>query len=220
MKKNNSLSKVEQVEERLVQIAKVRPLTYTDIEPIVEHLAKIKCSQFGEIGVYGHDDVAQEIRLKCNKILHKYSPESSNALNFFGSCTDNLLRDLRRRHTLRRTNICSRCAYYRKKKCFLHNDDLIKCERYKTYLENKKRKECIARMKCNPEFAWHTQESNGFLFNNEDYYLQAISQIREVLPPKLTYAFDMVMASSGLTPEMEEELYKEVRTIIRDSIDW
>lgn len=217
MKRSSALV---QTEEHLAQIAKERPLIYSDITPIVEYIAKIKCAQFGEIGVYGYEDVAQEIRLKCHKILHKYKPEALNALNFFGSCADNLLRDLRRRHTLRRTNVCSRCVYYREKKCFLHDEDLIKCVRYKTYLENKKRKESIARMKCDPEFAWNIQASNGFLFDNESYYLQAIDQIKKVLPKELTYAFNMIMANSGIAPETEEELYKEVQTIIQDSIDW
>lgn len=217
MKKSDILAETE---ERIVQIAKERPLVYADIVPIVEYIAKIKCIQFGELGVYGHDDIAQEVRLKCHKILHKFKPGMSTAFNFFGSCADNLLRDLRRKHTLRRTNVCSRCVYYRGRQCFLHNEELSQCARYKTYLENKKRKEGIARMRCDPEFAWHTQASNNFIFDNEGYYLKAIDQIKTVLPKDLNLAFRMIMANSGIAPETEEKLYAEVQTIIQNYIDW
>ena len=211
---------VEHEERRLRKIIQKRKLTYRDIEPIVEYVAAVKCAKFGTIGIYNREDVAQEIRAKCYKILERFDPKEGTAFNFFGSCADNLLRDLRRKHTLRKTNVCSRCVYYRDGGCFLHAADLEKCKRYNAYLENKQRKESISKMLCDPEFAWHTQASDSFLFDNEDYYEAAIAEIRSILPSGLIYPFDMLMANSGVSKDTEEELFQEVQSIIADTIDW
>jgi hypothetical protein len=211
---------LESEEQRLQEIAQTRKLTYLDISPIIEYVAAVKCAKFGGVGIYSPDDVAQEIRVKCYRILHKFNPAEGSAFNFFGSCADNMLRDLRRRHTLRKTNVCYRCVYNRRGKCFLYGKAPERCERYVIYLENKRRKESVAKMLCDPDFAWHTQQSNTFVFDKERYYVEAISQIRGMLPDELLYPFDMMMANSGIAPEVENELYHEVKSVIQSCVDW
>jgi DNA-directed RNA polymerase specialized sigma24 family protein len=207
-------------ERRLRKTARKRKLTYHDISPIVEYVAAVKSSKFGEIGIYSADDVAQEIRAKCYRILHKFNPKEGTAFNFFGSCADNMLRDLRRKHTLRKTNVCYRCVYNRHGNCFLYGKDPERCERYVIYLENKRRKESVAKMLCDPDFAWHAQQSDSFMFDHEEYYEAAITQIRAALPTTMVHPFDMFMANSGVAPEVEDELFHEVKSVIKNCVDW
>lgn len=211
---------VEKEERRLTRIARKRELTYKDIEPIIECVVTVKCAKFGNIGIYNREDIAQEIRAKCYKILQRFDPNEGGAFNFFGSCADNLLRDLRRKHTLRKTNVCSRCVYYRNSACFLYADDQEKCRRFRVYLENKQRKESIAKMTCDPDFAWHTQPSDTFIFDQEHYYESAIHNIRGILPSGLVYSFDLLMAGSGIPKSTEEELFTEVKSAIQNDLDW
>lgn len=211
---------VEKEERRLKKISRKRDVTYRDIEALIEYIVGVKCAKFGTIGIYNREDVAQEIRAKCYKILPRFDPAEGGAFNFFGSCADNLLRDLRRKHTLRKTNICSRCVYYRDHICFLYGDSQTKCKRFKAYLENKKKKESISKMVCDPDFAWHTQPSDTFLFDQEGYYEMAIADIRNGLPSGLVYPFDLLMANSGVSRRIENRLFREVQSVIQDKIDW
>jgi len=215
-----SKSEITGIEKQIIDIATKRPLVYSDIEPIVEYIAAVKSKQFGSIGVYAIDDVAQEIRLKCSKIIAKFRPGTHSAFNFFGRCVDNCLRDLRRRHTLRRTNVCARCVFYRNGECFLHGEDLEKCDRYKDYLENKRKKEGIAHMRCDPEFSWNTQQSNGFIFDQEEYYERAIDDIGVMLPSGLIVPYRMMLANSGISPEDEERLFDAVKDVVYNTLDW
>jgi len=207
-------------EGRIQKIARQRSLTYRDIAPLVEYIAAVKCSKFGEIGIYEYDDVAQEIRAKCYTILNRFDPTEGSAFNFFGSCADNMLRDLKRKHTLRKTNVCYRCVYNRHGKCFLYGRNPERCERYVLYLENKRRKEHVAKMRSDPDFAWHTQQSNTFMFDREQYYETAIDQIKSALSGPMLHHFNMLMASSGLAPEIEDDLFHEVKSVIQHCVDW
>lgn len=211
---------IEAEDRRLHALAIRRPLIYDDISDVVELLISLKCARFSSIGVYNKDDVAQEIRAKCYRVLPKFDPLAGGIFNFLGRCADNLLLDLRRKHTLRRANVCYRCLFRRDGKCFLFGDQQEKCGRYKTYLENKPKKENVSRMLCDPDFAWGLQPSNTFVFDNENCYESRIRSIRGLLSERMIYPFDMVMANSGVSDDVEEALLDEVRAIIRYDIDW
>lgn len=215
-----SRERIEILEKQLNALSKTRSLTYDDITEIVEYLASIKSRQFGEIGVYNLDDVAQEIRLKCASIIKKFVPGEYSVFNFLGRCIDNYLKDLRRRHTLRRTNVCCKCVYYQRGKCFLHGENIKKCFRYNEFLKHKKQKESISYMQCDPEFAWHMHVGDIFLCRSVAQYEDAIKELCVVLPADLVLPFKMVLAGSGIDEEIREELYDEVKSAIRYTLDW
>lgn len=220
MGQQNKPVDLQPLEDQIIATSKKRSLIYDDIAEIVEYITKIKSIRFGMLGIYDYEDIAQEIRLKCHRILPQFQPGKTTAFNYFGRCADNLLRDIRRRHTLRKTNVCSRCVYYRNKECFLYGKHPKECERYKIYLINKERKEGITKMISDPGFAWHTQQAQGFMFDQERHYQRAISEIRNILPSGLILPFDMVLANSGIVPEIEDQLFATVKAIINYSIDW
>jgi len=75
--------------------ASLGTLEYNDIHDIVEYLIKAKSAKIKTIGIYDSDDIAQEVRVKCFKIINKFSSSKGSAVNFFGVCIDNSLTDLK-----------------------------------------------------------------------------------------------------------------------------
>lgn len=80
------------------------PLTYDDIEPIVEYLAKVK-SRDNTFDCWDVEDIAQEIRIICMYALSEYEPSKAQtykqAVNYFGRCVDNRLNNLKRDNYIR-----------------------------------------------------------------------------------------------------------------------
>ena len=94
-------------------------LTYSDIEPIVEYLVKVK-SHNHTFDCWTADDIGQEIRLICLKALTHFDVdrvEPTKWKNYFGRCVDNALFNLKRDNYIRFQTPCnSDCE-------LLHSDD-------------------------------------------------------------------------------------------------
>jgi len=76
-----------------------KKLTYKDIEHVVEYLVRVK-SRTNTFDCWDVDDIGQEIRIICLHALSSFKPEEADSdkkiLNYFGTCVDNRLRNLRR----------------------------------------------------------------------------------------------------------------------------
>jgi hypothetical protein len=205
-------------EAQIANLARKGILTYRDIAPIVEVIIRGKVGKLGTIGVYDFDDIAQEIRAKCARIMSRFDPEKSTAYNFFGYCADNFIKDLMRKHTLRDGAVCGSCVYSSVEGCKLHKE-ANKCDRYKSYLEQKRRKERVCLMRSNPNFSWDTFDKGVLPRDTEKFYLSSLKIIKKHLPSAMRYYFDMLLAGSGIPSAMNEELYEEVEYVIREFID-
>ena len=115
--------------------------TYNDIEHIVEYLVKVKSEKY-TFDNYAKEDIGQEIRIICLKVLGHFDFEKVKEdkwVNFFGRCVDNALINLKRDKYIRPKATCNKeCA-------FLHenDDDISKvCKRWINHQANndKKRK--------------------------------------------------------------------------------
>jgi hypothetical protein len=205
-------------EARIANLARKGILTYDDIVPIVELIIRGKVGKLGTIGVYDFDDIAQEIRAKCAKIIACFDPDKSTAYNFFGYCADNFIKDLIRKHTLRDGSVCNSCVYNNGQNCRLYKE-LGKCCRYQNYLEQKRKKERVCLMRSNPNFSWGTYDKGIAARDTESFYLSNIKVIRYNLPGEMRYYFDLLLAGSGIPSIMYDELYEEVEYVIREFVD-
>jgi len=73
-------------------------LKYCDVEQVIENIASAKARQHSPISYLNEEDLKQEIRIKCIKVIKKYDPtrHNSNLISFLSISADNHLRDLRR----------------------------------------------------------------------------------------------------------------------------
>lgn len=86
----------------------INKLSYDDISDIVEYLVKTKCRTYA-FDCYSPEDIAQEIRLICFKVLTHFDAdkvEEAKRVNFFGRCVDNALKNLKRDKYIRYSSPC------------------------------------------------------------------------------------------------------------------
>lgn len=117
---------------------KTGSLEYSDIEDIVEYLVSTKSHQ-NAFDCYAPEDIAQEIRIICLKALEHFDMsrvERGKLVNFFGTCVDNSLKNLKRDKYIRYTPPCT-------KDCeFLHGDEYLEgdlakvCKRWIRFKKN------------------------------------------------------------------------------------
>ena len=203
----------EKQEKIIKDKVKLGTFKYNDIHDIIEYLIKAKSAKIRTIGIFDVDDIAQEVRIKCFNILHKFSSSKGSALNFFGTCIDNSLIDLIRRHTLRRSNVCFYCLFNIKGVCQYYID-IDKCEKYSRFLINKKNKEVICLLRGNSDFEWKKVESDK---NSEvnSYNLESkIFDVRNFLTEESKVIFDSFMNNVEISDEQEKLLYQEVKYVI------
>ena len=203
----------EKQEQVIRNKASLGTLEYSDIHDIVEYLIKAKSAKIRTIGIYDPDDIAQEVRVKCFRIIHKFSSSKGSAVNFFGVCIDNSLTDLIRRHTLRRSNVCFYCLFNIKGVCQYY-EDIDKCEKYSRFLTNKKSKEVVCLLRGNSDFEWGKivgkQHSEVNSYNIESKILD----VREFLTEESKVAFDALMNNVDIGSEQEKLLCQEVKYVI------
>lgn len=116
-------------------------IDYKDIEHIVEYLVKVKSEDY-KFDCYEQEDIAQEIRIICFKAINHFDfskVKEDKLVNFFGTCVDNALKNLKRDKYIRYSSPCHPDCE------FLHSDasnvELGKvCKRWLRYNKNLARK--------------------------------------------------------------------------------
>lgn len=84
-------------------------LTYKDIEHIVEYLVKVKSRDY-TFDCFEADDIGQEIRIIRFKALNHFNfdkVKEDKLVNYFGTCVDNRLRNLKRDRYIRFSSPCT-----------------------------------------------------------------------------------------------------------------
>lgn len=122
--------------------SKSKQLKYEDITEIVEYLVKTKSWNY-TFDCYSPEDIAQEIRLICFKVLTHFDAEKveeGKRVNFFGRCVDNALKNLKRDKYIRYSSPCDGdCEMF-------HRDDKelsIVCKKWLKHQDKIKRKRNI-----------------------------------------------------------------------------
>lgn len=114
-------------------------LSYDDISDIVEYLVKVKSHTY-TFDCYAEDDIGQEIRLICFNALDHFDMSKVNEeklVNFFGTCVDNALKNLKRDRYIRVTPPCNSGC----KQLHSESDDLQQvCKRWLNFKANLQRK--------------------------------------------------------------------------------
>lgn len=88
-------------------------IDYGTAEPIIEAIAASKAHQFRQkLGWFDEEDIKQEVRLKCHKILDRYDPTKSDLYIFLARCADNRIRDIRRSIRYKHNKPCIRCEHW------------------------------------------------------------------------------------------------------------
>jgi len=122
-------------------------VTYQQAATIVEAVAESKARQFRRIAWLDEEDIKQEVRTKCFRILHRYDPSNTADLyTFLSKCAENRLRDIRRGVLYKYNKPCSRCVFWdpeAKKagehdcKAFTNKMDCDKYSRHERYVHAK-----------------------------------------------------------------------------------
>jgi len=124
---------------------KINNISYEDIEPIVEKLIKSKTRKY-KFDIWGEDDIAQEIRIKCFVAIQKYDPNSGAKIEtYLTTCVNNMLANLLRDNFFSCKPPCynnrtkSACKYFSGDVSY-PCDRQDSCERYAAYIKKRNSK--------------------------------------------------------------------------------
>lgn len=89
-------------------------MTTDEVGRIIEGIAQAKSRQHVRIAYLDHEDIAQEVRIKCIKSLPRYDPKLSGAKlkTFLTVCAENRIRDIRRSLLYKHNKPCFRCPMW------------------------------------------------------------------------------------------------------------
>ena len=129
--------------EKTTKKEKVK-LSYSDIEDIVEYLVKVKAYKY-TFDCWDMEDIGQEIRIICLNALPKYDHDRNTGergiLNYFGSCVDNRLKNLKRDKYIRYAPSLSKEEIKKVEECPDKHDKLF--EKWKKFQAGLQSKKCI-----------------------------------------------------------------------------
>jgi len=190
---------------------KQKKLTYKDIEHIVEYLVKVKSDKY-TFDYYDTDDIGQEIRIICFKVLGHFDFEKVKEdkwVNFFGRCVDNALKNLKRDKYIRFASTCN-------KECILlheNDDDMSKvCKRWVNHQANNEKKKKI---KHPVSIDLVGEITDDYFENNiiaEDIKRYIIDNIEDSLRPTLMQLLNGV--DKKISPKVIEKVQLSVRQIL------
>jgi hypothetical protein len=116
-------------------------IKYKDIEQIIDTVARAKAHQYGSVSYLDQQDLIQEVKIKCWKVLNSYNPDRKNAnlLTFLSVCADNRIKDLRRILVYKHNKPCVRCIHHSKGKCtkFKKRMECKQFEQHEMRIKNK-----------------------------------------------------------------------------------
>lgn len=89
-------------------------LLFNDVSSLIEKVARQKACQYRNIGFFDYDDIMQEVRIKCWRVLHKYNPHkfTTDLSVFLSICAENRMRDIRRSIVYKHNRPCIRCPFW------------------------------------------------------------------------------------------------------------
>jgi len=191
--------------------------TYTDYSDVVESLIRTEGRSFLFPGL-GPDDVAQEIRMECVRVMTKFDESriGPSPYRYLKQCVRNFLFNMRRGIYVPNNPPCVRCPYWSKhdKTCLI---DEVGCQKIVDYRQNMARRAAIH----NPiSLEPSDNGSIDVIDHNADPDLGAVildESIREALPKTLLADYELMI--NGRSSEISAKNKRAIRQIVQELLD-
>lgn len=188
-------------------------LEYSDISDIVEALVNTEGRRY-PIPDMDRDDIAQEIRLECFRVLSYYEPAriGPSPYKFLQTCVRNFLYNMRRGIWVPNNPPCSRCPLWdRVKKVCVINE--VGCEKIINYRAN---------MAAKADLRRPVNIENEILDNIQDQENDASilnQSILDTLPKHLIPYYEKLISGQKISHRMKTKIREFVIEIINNAED-
>jgi DNA-directed RNA polymerase specialized sigma24 family protein len=154
-------------------------------------VANTKAAQYGRIGYYDVEDLKQEVRIKCWRVIEKYDPSfGASMFVFLSICAERRLKDIRRSVRYKHNKPCLRCPFWDKgasisgcHDCLVYHDKMC-CERFANH-----ERYVHAKLSASQPIDIDTQRVEDEQHDAHQTRLEIIEFIESRLPHSLTEIF-------------------------------
>lgn len=185
-------------------------IEYAEIADIIEALIHTEGRRYPIPGL-DTDDIAQEIRLECVRVMHSYDPLriGPSPYKFLQVCVRNFLYNMRRGIYVPNNPPCTRCPLWdrTKKICLV---DEVGCDKIVQYRANMRTKAAIRRpntLEVEVLDSCAEMDINAWMLDDS---------IRSVLPPNLIDSYEKMISGHG--SEVSARHKKQVREFVSQII--
>ena len=185
--------------------------TYSDISDIVEALTNIEGRRYPIPG-YDHDDIAQEIRMECLRVLPYFDSSriGPSPYKYLQTCVRNFLYNMRRGIWVPNNPPCVRCPLWDRirRTCTIQE---IGCEKIVQYRENMAAKADLRRPSSLEE---------EVLDNYQDDHSEAMlldHSIRDALTTRLLPFYEKMLVGDKIPVRIKREIRLIVTEIINNA---
>lgn len=183
--------------------------TYSDINDIVEALVHTEGRRYPIPG-YEHEDIAQEIRVECLRVLPFFNASriGPSPYKYLQTCVRNFLYNMRRGIWVPNNPPCVRCPLWDrvKRTCII---DEVGCEKIVQYREN---------MAAKADLRRPSSLEDDVLDNYQDEHTEAMlldQSIRGALPPRLLPFYEKMLVGDKIPARVK----REIRLLVTDIIN-
>lgn len=184
-------------------------ICYEDITNIVEALINTEGRRYPIPGME-HEDIAQEIRLECIRVLPFYDASriGPSPYKYLQTCVRNFLYNMRRGIWVPNNPPCVRCPLWNKvlRICTI---DEVGCEKIVQYRSNMAIKADLRRPA--------TIDEDMFTVNENDSLVLLDQSIRGSLPTNLIVHYDKLINGEKVTNRIKKQIRLIVTEIINNS---
>lgn len=185
--------------------------SYSDISDIVEALANTEGRRYPIPG-YEHDDIAQEIRMECLRVLPYFDAAriGPSPYKYLQTCVRNFLYNMRRGIWVPNNPPCVRCPLWDRvrRTCTIEE---IGCEKIVQYREN---------MAAKADLRKPSSLEDDVLDNYQDEQAEAMlldQSIRDALSPRLLPFYDKMLVGDKIPARIKREIRLIVTEIINNA---
>jgi RNA polymerase sigma factor (sigma-70 family) len=188
---------------------------YLEVQNIVEDLVRIKSRKFAK-RYLSHEDIAQEIRIKCWKAIPTFDTEKGQSLKtYLNVVTENVLRNLMRDKFATFSPPCKkRCDHY--DAAGRPTDKAHLCPTFKRYFAAYKKK-CAVRMPASVDSAFKSSAEG--MPCNHDYLAQleldiSIRTALKAVHPRLVEFYEELISGQKIPHKIKVQIQSIVRGVL------